>query len=116
MVKNPRAKGNRIERKAEEKLEKQGYNTSRMPHTRYGDNDHYNILDIIAAKPGAPFKCIQVKSNRPPNLTEFKEKVENKLPNEHAQTEIWTWHDYKGWKIRRLNRENKEWETIKDET
>jgi len=111
---NTRAKGNRIERKAVDRLKEQNYGCSRIPHTRYGDSDHYNLFDIIAAKPGAPFKCIQVKANRPPNLTEFKKQSKERIPSEHAQIEIWEWHDYSGWKIRRLKQEN--WEIILDQT
>lgn len=113
---NTRAKGNRIERKAEDVLNEQGFETARMPHTRYGDNDFFNLYDIIASKAGARFKMIQVKSNSPPNLTEFKQEALDITPFEHAEVEIWVWHDYSGWKIRRLNKENREWEIIKDET
>lgn len=113
---NTRRKGNRTERKAENRLKQQGYRCSRMPHTRYGDNDHFQLYDIIAVKPGEPVKFIQVKTNKPPNLSEFKKKALEKTPLKHGEIEIWTWHDYKGWKIRELNRINKEWETTLDET
>jgi len=113
---NTRAKGNRTERKAEDRLKEQGYSCSRMPHTRYGDSDHFNLFDILAVQPGEPVKFIQVKTNTPPNLSEFKEKALETAPLKHGEIEIWTWHDYQGWKIRELNRVNKEWEIIKDET
>lgn len=112
---NTRQKGNRIERKAEQQLENQGYQISRMPHTRYGPSDFFNMYDIIAMKPGAPLKMIQVKANQPPTLTQFKEKALKTTPLEHVQIEIWTHHDRLGWKTRRLNRVNKEWETLVDE-
>lgn len=113
---NTRQKGNRIERKAVDALNEKGFKCARKQHTRYGNNDFYQLYDIIAVKTGAPFKCIQVKSNRPPNLTQFKKDAIEITPVEHAQIEIWTWYDYKGWKIRRLNSEKQEWEIIKDET
>lgn len=116
MVDNPRAKGNRIERKAEDKLHNEGFSTARMPHTRYGDNDFFNLFDIIAVKPGAPFKCVQVKANSWPNLTQFKEDALEKMPRQNCQILLYRWTDYKGWTIRLLNREKEEWETILDET
>ena len=116
MVKNPRAKGNRRERQAEERLESKGYETARKQHNRYGASDFFKIYDIIAVKPGAPFKCVQVKSNSPPNLTEFKEDAAEITPEKHAEIEIWIFHDYKGWEIRRLNRADNEWQTVVDET
>jgi len=111
---NPRAKGNRIERKAENLLNDAGYRTARMQHTRYGDNDFFNLYDIAAVQPDKPVKFIQVKSNQQPNLQEFKKETLETVGLE-AQVEIWTHYDRKGWKIRRLNRMNKEWETLVDE-
>jgi len=113
---NTRRKGNRIERKCEKQLQNHGLHTARMPHTRYGDNDHFQLYDIIAMKPEAAFKMVQVKSNSPPNLQNFKKKALEKTPLKHAQIEIWVHHDRTGWKIRRLNRVNKEWDVIIDET
>jgi len=115
MVENPRAKGNRRERQAEEKLQDNGYSTARKQHNRYGASDFYNLYDIIAVKPGEPVKFIQIKSNSPPNLGEFKSGALEITPVEHAEIEIWVNHDYEGWHIRRLNRMNKEWETVVDE-
>jgi len=111
---NPRAKGNRIERKAKNLLNDAGYRTARMQHTRYGDNDFFNLYDITAVQPGKPVKFIQVKSNQQPNLQEFKKETLETVGLE-AQVEIWTHYDRKGWEIRRLNRMNKEWETLVDE-
>lgn len=112
MVKNPRAKGNRIERKAEDRLHEQGYNTARMPHTRYGDSDFFNLFDIVAMKPGAPFKLVQVKSNSPPNLEEFKKEALEITPLKHAEIEVWVRYDREGWKVRKLNRETKKWSVL----
>lgn len=112
---NTRKKGNRIERKAEDKLHNEGFSTARMPHTRYGDNDFFNLFDIIAVKPGSPFKCVQVKANSWPNLTEFKENTIDDMPMEHCRIELWRWTDYQGWTIRLLN-DAHEWETILDQT
>lgn len=113
---NTRKKGNRIERKAEDRLKEDNFVTSRMPHTRFGDSDHYNLYDIIAAKPGAPFKCIQVKANAFPNHQNFKEKSLETVPTKHCDVEMWKWVDYQGWHIKKLDTQKKEWKTVVDQT
>ena len=110
---NTRQKGNRIERRTENLLNNKGFSTSRMPHTRYGDSDHFSLFDIIAMKPDAPIKLIQVKSNSPPNLTKFKKKCLEVAPLKHAEIEIWTHYDREGFKIRRLKGD--EWKILVDE-
>jgi Holliday junction resolvase len=115
MVQNTRAKGNRIERKAEDRLEDQGYNTARKNNSRYGASDFYNLYDIVAVKPGEPVKFIQVKANSFPNLTDFKHESKDIIPEEHAEVELWCHHDRVGWEVRRLNRIKKEWVTLVDE-
>jgi len=114
-VVNTRAKGNCIERKAEDKLEEQGFECSRMPHTRYGDSDHFNLYDLIAVKPGEKIRLIQVKSNQKPNLTVLREKSEELAPFQHATVESWTWFDYEGWVIDVLTPAQDGWETVLDE-
>lgn len=113
MVQNTRAKGNRIERKAEDRLEDQGYSTARKNNSRYGASDFYNLYDIVAVKTGEPVRFIQVKANSFPNLTEFKQESQSIIPVEHAVVELWCWHDYKGWEIRVLKDDN--WLTVVDE-
>jgi len=110
---NTRQKGNRNERKCEALLKEKGFSTSRMPHTRYGPSDHFSLFDIIAMKPDAPIKMIQVKSNTPPNLAEFKEECLEVAPLKHAEIEIWTHFDREGFQIRRLK--DDEWQTLVDE-
>lgn len=112
---NTRAKGNRIERKAETRLKKKGFSISRMPHTRYGDSDHYNLYDIIAVKPGEKVRMIQVKSNQKPNLSTLREESKKIAPLKHARVEAWTWYDYKGWVIDELTPAQSGWETVLDE-
>jgi hypothetical protein len=48
MVKNPKAKGQRIEREAEEWLQDRGFLTARQNNTRFGNNDYFNKFDILA--------------------------------------------------------------------
>lgn len=112
---NSRAKGNRLEREAEEKLQEKGYQTARMPHTRYGDSDFYNMYDIIAMKPGEPFKLVQVKANQASGVNELKNDSLEAAPFKHAEVELWQKFDYEGWKIRRLNKETEDWELIEDQ-
>jgi Holliday junction resolvase len=112
---NTRQKGNRLEREAEEILHEKGFNTARMPHTRYGDSDFFNMYDIIAMKPGAPLKMVQVKANQASGVTELKNQSINEAPFKHAEIELWQKFDYQGWKIRRLNPETENWELQRDD-
>lgn len=112
---NTRRKGNRLEREAEKQLQEQGYDTSRMEHTRYGENDILGLFDIIASKPGAPFKLIQVKANQASKLEDFKEGCRQKVPFQHSEIEYWIKYDYQGWEKRRLNSEGTELKTFADE-
>lgn len=112
---NTRQKGNRIEREAEKQLQEQGYQTVRMPHTRYGDNDFWNLFDILAVKPDAPLKCVQVKSNQASKLQEFKSGCRQKIPLKRCEVEYWIKHDYQGWEKRRLLKEGTELKTFVDE-
>jgi len=114
-VVNTRQKGNRLEREASEQLQNQGYKTSRMPHTRYGENDILGQFDILASKPDAPFKLIQVKANQASKLAEFKKSCRKNIPFQHAEIEYWIKYDYQGWEKRRLNKEGTELKTFVDE-
>lgn len=112
---NTRKKGNRIERKAETRLKEKGFETSRMPHTRYGDSDHFNLYDIIALKPENPVRLIQVKTNSKPNMKQLKKDSKEIAPFKNVRVEAWTWYDYQGWVIDIFKPETDEWKTIEDQ-
>lgn len=113
MVKNPRAKGRRQERRAEERLENQGFATARAKMSRFGDNDFFNKFDIIAIHPEETPRLIQVKSNVAKGKEDILEFAHDYILWKDFNVELWVWHDYKGWRIMRI--ENGEWTKTVDE-
>lgn len=87
---NTRAKGNRIERKAVESLELQGYLVYRVrgSSNRFNQkNDIFGLFDLLCCKPNET-KLVQVKSSQKPNLKPFAEFKQN-YPQ--FNVEIWIW-------------------------
>lgn len=86
-LKNPKAKGNRNERKVIKYLELTGWICIRSAGS-------LGMFDLLAFHPKIPFvRCIQVKSNRnaPKEEKEAIEKIQ--LPFNFTK-EIWIIHDY----------------------
>ena len=95
---NTRAKGNRIERKAVQSLELQGYLVYRVrgSSNRFNlSNDIFELFDILACKPNET-KLIQVKSSQKPNLKPYAE-FKQKYPQ--FDVEVWVWKSRKGFVI-----------------
>mgnify|MGYP001597204339 CR=1 FL=1 len=95
---NTRAKGNRIERKAVEHLEQQGYLVYRVrgSSNRFNiSNDIFGLFDLLCCKSGET-KLIQVKSSKKPNLSPFAE-----FKDKYSQfnVEVWVWKARKGFEI-----------------
>ena len=87
---NTRAKGNRIERKAVEHLEQQGFLVYRVrgSSNRFNqNNDIFSLFDIFCCK-HSETRLIQVKSSQKPNLKPFAE-FKAKYPQ--FNVEIWVW-------------------------
>lgn len=99
---NTREKGNRNERKVENELQDKGYETTRMPHTRFGDNDFFNLFDIIAMKPGEKIRGIQVKTNSASGINKFCDECLDRVPLDFMTAEMWVVMDYKGKRVHKL--------------
>ena len=99
---NRRAKGNRVERKAVEYLERQGFLVYRVrgSSNRFNqNNDIFGLFDIFAIKRLIEYteiKLIQVKSSQKPNLKPFAE-----FKQEYPEfiVEIWVWKRREGFVI-----------------
>lgn len=102
-----RAKGNRIERKAEDYWEEKGFITDKKPHTQYQDQDFFSLFDILAVKPGEKFKFIQVKTNGANGINKFADEVREKFPFQHADYYYQVWYDYKGWRLIKIERDER---------
>ena len=95
---NRRAKGNRIERKVVEHLERQGFLVYRVrgSSNRFNlNNDIFGLYDILAIKPNET-RLIQVKSSQKPILKPFAD-FKAKYPQ--FNVEIWVWKNRKGFEI-----------------
>ena len=97
MVKNPRKKGFRNERKCVDELEKNGWLTYRVKgSTKFNKNvDIFGLWDILAIKPylfvgKTRMRLIQVKSNQKPSLVKFR-AFKKKYPD--FECEIWIYKD-----------------------
>jgi len=97
MLKNPKAKGNRRERQARDKLIADGYYVIKAGGS-LGVFDLIALVDPRQFKEGLPIvRCVQVKSNYcPPKVINEIECFS--LPN-ICSKEIWVYKDHKGVKI-----------------
>lgn len=109
---NQKAKGKRIERKAEERLSRHDFKVEKPVEKKYGRTDFFGLFDIIAIR-GDCIKFIQVKSNQARQLEEYKKKTKEFLDTEKFDVEYWIWHDNDGWRIKQIR--DGEWEQILDE-
>lgn len=112
---NTRKKGNRNERKVEEELQDDGYYTTRMPHTRYGPNDFWGLIDIIATHPEKKPRAIQVKTNTADGITKFADKCDEIFNLDVWICEMAVVMDYKGIRIHRIDKETLSMEKIRDD-
>lgn len=94
-----RSKGNRNERKAQLELEAQGFLVYRVKgaNNKFVKNiDIFSLFDIVAKK-GKNTKWLQIKTNRKPVLTPYKE-FKDKYCSEYESVEVWVHIDRKGWR------------------
>lgn len=113
MVKNPRAKGRRQERRAEDELSSKGFITARAKMSRFGDNDFFNKFDILAVHPSDKPRLIQVKSNVAKGMEDILRFTNENIPSKYFEVEMWVWHDYKGWRVLRV--EEGKWVKTRDD-
>lgn len=79
---------------------------------RYGTNDPFMFVDVMAIKPGRKVLFVQVKTNRftAKDRRQYGARVRRKLPHEHARFEVWVRVDYEGWRMHRYDPEADEFE------
>ena len=106
------SKGYRREKQAKDLLEETGFKVYRKPNTKYGDNDIYNLFDIVALDKKLNSWYIQVKSNTTAGALKNIKKSLN-YPSDYklnSYFQVWVCKDYKGWRIYYLSNE---WEFIR---
>lgn len=99
---NPKAKGNRNEKKAKDKLIELGWIVERVKNCGKFQKqvDFFGLFDLIAIKNGQVI-LIQVKTNRKPPFKKYAEFIREYCCNCGIQTlgvEVWVWFDRKGFK------------------
>ena len=94
---NTRAKGNRIQRKCIEVLEREGWRVDKVEKTgRYTkDKDLFNLWDLCCVN-GQIWKFIQVTCNRPHTHGQYKDFAELHASH-YVHLEQWVHYDKKGW-------------------
>ncbi|MEK6883558.1 MAG: hypothetical protein AABY22_28275 [Nanoarchaeota archaeon] len=94
-LKGKRVKGNRNRRKAIEELEKEGYVVEVVEKTGkfVKVKDFFGLFDLVAINRNGKIKWIQIKSNRKPNLTPFKQFRERYSRLFNINMEVWIWKD-----------------------
>lgn len=128
MVKNPKAKGQRNERKAEDFLENHGYLVERQNNQRFSNNDYFNKFDILAIprplynsggknifgqRRSNPL-LVQVKSNIATGIQDTGEWIRSRsLTDIDTRFFYMIWHDREGWRI--IEYINTTWTVILDD-
>jgi Holliday junction resolvase-like predicted endonuclease len=81
---------------------------------RYGVNDPFGFVDLMAMKKNRKILFVQVKTNRftAKSRRRYESIAKRKLPSEHARFEVWVRIDYKGWEVHRYNNEKQEFEKV----
>ena len=101
-LKNPRAKGNKVQHKCIKLLESWGCTVSKVEqHGKFvKEKDLFGLFDIIFINEKGGFGMVQVTCNRPHTHSKFQ-KFEQKFCKalRHIQILQMVWYDYKGWKV-----------------
>ena len=111
------SKGYRREKQAKDLLEETGFKVYRKPNTKYGDNDIYNLFDIVALDKKLNSWYIQVKSNSTAGALKNIKKSLN-YPDEYkfnSYFQVWVCKDREGWMVYHLSDifKEDEWDFIK---
>jgi len=93
------AKGTRNEKRCEDALKADGYETWRVRRTKFGNMDAFGLFDIIGwQRRSKRMRFIQVKSNRVDRKTlNEMSKAQWDMPD-HCSAEVWVWIDRRGWR------------------
>lgn len=79
---------------------------------RYGTNDPFGFVDVMAMEQGRKVLFVQVKTNRftAKDRRQYGAKARRKLPHDHARFEVWVRVDYEGWRMHRYDPASDEFE------
>lgn len=90
--------GSKRETQALNILKRAGYAPYKPATVRFGENDVWGLFDIIAISPHRPLRGIQVKSNRPVGLADWRRHT--RLWRAAGWlTEYWVPKDGEGWMV-----------------
>ena len=91
VLKNPKAKGSRLELKAKAEIESTGYYCVKS-------GGSFGLFDLLCTPYSSKSMglAVQVKANRKPSRKEMKAMAEMRLPDDYCK-QVWIWHDRKGW-------------------
>ena len=66
----------------------------------YANHDPFGFADIVAIKPSYKVLFVQVKTNtfRAKHRRKYIRRL-RRLPDDHAEFEVWTRVDYEGWQM-----------------
>lgn len=95
----PMGKGSRNEREARDLYEAAGYQVYRPATVRFGENDLFNLFDLVAMHPDRVPRYVQVKSNRASGINQWCDDVRALCPPEHTVPEFVVKHDREGWRV-----------------
>lgn len=95
-----RSKGTRREKAAADVYEAAGYETYRPETTQYGDNDVFNLFDMLAIGHDE-LRMIQVKSNRAVGIHDWLGQVAPFESLPAVKCDFLVFHDYQGWRLLR---------------
>jgi len=107
-----RKKGYRRENQCVKTLQKSGYESERSLDPKYSAGDWFGLFDVMGVHQERKPVFIQVKSNGTDGA--LKQIKENHSVNlDHADVEVWSAYDRKGWRIHRLTEDG--WKLVVDE-
>jgi len=100
-----RSKGDKRERQCKNLLKRAGWTVHKKTNNAYDNGDIWGLFDVIATKNNEKPLFIQVKSNGTDGI--LKELSHTDFLNlDHMDVQVWIAHDYQGWRIKKLDKEN----------
>lgn len=97
-----RSKGERREREARDVLREMGFRVEKCKNHRFGDNDYFNLFDLMAVHAFEKIKYVQVKSNATDGALKEIDGEAIDFPLRHCDLEVWICYDAEGWRVLRL--------------
>jgi len=92
-------KGARRERQAVEIYRDAGFTAYSPETTQYGENDILGRFDLVAVRPGAKPRFVQVKSNEARGIRALEADLQAWFPLSYAVAQYAVAHDREGWRL-----------------